>query len=133
VRAASSRDAGLAALIERVRGRISDGIEAHAIGIASVWMAEEAGASSAGSRGHRDRFPRSQVGRARYDDLLEYRRRQRNQAELAFADMVADTERLGLYDADPAEVKAALRATSPFTVTVSYRQHPVRGTGQQMN
>jgi len=48
--------------------------------------------------------------RVRLDDLLEYRRRQRSQAELAFADMVADAERLGLYDADPAEVKAALKA-----------------------
>src|SRR6266699_5320958 len=48
--------------------------------------------------------------KVRLDDLLEYRRRQRNQAELAFADMVADTERLGLYDADPEEVKAALKA-----------------------
>ena len=48
--------------------------------------------------------------RVQLDDLLEYRRRQRSQAELAFADMVADTERLGLYDADPAEVKAALKA-----------------------
>ncbi len=48
--------------------------------------------------------------KVRLDDLLEYRRRQRSQAELAFADMVADTERLGLYDADPAEVKAALKA-----------------------
>jgi excisionase family DNA binding protein len=48
--------------------------------------------------------------RVRLDDLLEYRRRQRTQAELAFADMVADTERLGLYDTDPAEVKAALKA-----------------------
>lgn len=44
------------------------------------------------------------------DDLLEYRRRQRSQAELAFVDMVADAERLGLYDADPAGVKAALKA-----------------------
>ena len=48
--------------------------------------------------------------KVRLDDLLEYRRRQRSQAELAFADMIADTERLGLYDADPAEVKAALKA-----------------------
>jgi excisionase family DNA binding protein len=48
--------------------------------------------------------------KVRLDDLLEYRRRQRSQAELAFADMVTDTERLGLYDADPAEVKAALAA-----------------------
>jgi excisionase family DNA binding protein len=48
--------------------------------------------------------------KVRLDDLLEYRRRQRSQAELAFADMVADTERLGLYDSDPAEVKAALKA-----------------------
>jgi len=48
--------------------------------------------------------------KVRLDDLLEYRRRQRSQAELAFADMVADTERLSLYDADPAEVKAALKA-----------------------
>ena len=48
--------------------------------------------------------------RVRLDDILEYRRRQRSQAELALADMIADTERLGLYDADPAEVRAALRA-----------------------
>lgn len=48
--------------------------------------------------------------KVRLDDLLEYRRRQRSQAELAFADMVADTERLGLYDADPAQVRAALKA-----------------------
>jgi excisionase family DNA binding protein len=48
--------------------------------------------------------------KVRLDDLLEYRRRQRSQAELAFADMIADTERLGLYDADPADVKAALKA-----------------------
>ena len=32
------------------------------------------------------------------------------QAALAFADMVADTERLGLYDAESAQVKAALKA-----------------------
>jgi excisionase family DNA binding protein len=49
--------------------------------------------------------------KVRLDDLLEYRRRQRSQAELAFADMVADTERLGLYSADPGEVKAALKAS----------------------
>jgi excisionase family DNA binding protein len=48
--------------------------------------------------------------KVRLDDLLEYRRRQRSQAELAFADMIADTERLGLYDTDPAEVRAALKA-----------------------
>jgi excisionase family DNA binding protein len=48
--------------------------------------------------------------KVRLDDLLEYRRRQRSQAELALADMVADTERLGLYDTDPAEVRAALKA-----------------------
>jgi excisionase family DNA binding protein len=48
--------------------------------------------------------------KVRLDDLLEYRRRQRSQAELAFEDMVADTERLGLYDADSAQVKAALKA-----------------------
>jgi excisionase family DNA binding protein len=48
--------------------------------------------------------------RVRLDDLLEYRRRQRSAAELALADMIADTERLGLYDADPDDVKAALKA-----------------------
>jgi excisionase family DNA binding protein len=53
--------------------------------------------------------------KVRLDDLLEYRRRQRNQAELAFADMVADTERLGLYDADTEEVKAALTAARKNT------------------
>jgi len=55
--------------------------------------------------------------KVRLDDLLEYRRRQRTQAELAFADMVADTERLGLYDADPGEVKAALTAARKNTET----------------
>ena len=53
--------------------------------------------------------------KVRLNDLLEYRRQQRSHAELAFADMVADTERLGLYDADPVEVRAALKAA---------RQHP---------
>jgi excisionase family DNA binding protein len=53
--------------------------------------------------------------RVRLDDLLKYRRRQRSQAEIAFADMIADTERLGLYDADPAEVAAALRAARKKT------------------
>jgi excisionase family DNA binding protein len=48
--------------------------------------------------------------KVRLDDLLEYRRRQRSQAELAFADMVTDTEGLGLYDTDPADVTAALKA-----------------------
>jgi hypothetical protein len=38
------------------------------------------------------------------------RRRQRSAAELALADMIADTERLGLYDADPQKIKAALKA-----------------------
>lgn len=47
--------------------------------------------------------------RVRLDDLLEYRRRQRSTAELALADMIADTERLGLYDAGPQEIKAALK------------------------
>jgi excisionase family DNA binding protein len=48
--------------------------------------------------------------KVRLDDLLEYRRRQRSQAEIALAEMVADTERLGLYDIDPDEMKAALKA-----------------------
>ena len=32
-------------------------------------------------------------------------------AELALADVIADTERLGLYDTDLGDVKAALKAT----------------------
>src|SRR5215475_2406355 len=48
--------------------------------------------------------------KVRLDDLLEYRRRQREAAELAFADMIADTERLGLYDVDPDDARAALKA-----------------------
>jgi excisionase family DNA binding protein len=48
--------------------------------------------------------------KVRLDDLLEYRRRQQTEAEFAFAKMIAETERLGLYDADQAEVKAALKA-----------------------
>jgi excisionase family DNA binding protein len=51
--------------------------------------------------------------RIRLDDLLEYRRHQRSRAELALAEMVADAERLGLYDVDPAEVRAALKAARP--------------------
>jgi len=53
--------------------------------------------------------------KVRLDDLVEYRGRQRRQAELAFADMIADTERLGLYDANPAEVKAARRKAQKLT------------------
>jgi len=48
--------------------------------------------------------------KVRLDDLLDYRRQLRSRAEVAFAEMVTETERLGLYDADPAEVKAALKA-----------------------
>jgi len=48
--------------------------------------------------------------KVRLDDLLEYRRQQRSQAEVAFAEMIADTERMGLYDVDQAEVQAALKA-----------------------
>ncbi len=53
--------------------------------------------------------------KVRLDDLLEYRRRQRNAAELAFTDMVADTERLGLYNVDPEETRAALKAARAKT------------------
>lgn len=48
---------------------------------------------------------RDQAGRL-LDLLMDGLRLRRD----AFADMVADTERLGLYDANPEEVKAALRA-----------------------
>src|SRR5215813_11937929 len=48
--------------------------------------------------------------KVRLDDLLEYRRRQRNAAELAFTDMIADTERLGLYDLNPDQARAALNS-----------------------
>lgn len=53
--------------------------------------------------------------KVRLADLLEYRQRQRRQAEMALADMVADTERLDLYDLDPDEVASALKSarTSP--------------------
>lgn len=43
-------------------------------------------------------------------DLLDYRERQRSQVEQALADMIADTERLGLYDANPGDVREALKA-----------------------
>lgn len=46
--------------------------------------------------------------RIRLTDLLDYRQRQRRHAEHALADMVADTERLGLYDTDPAAAQAIL-------------------------
>jgi hypothetical protein len=48
--------------------------------------------------------------KVRLDDLLEYRRRQRSQAELAFAEMTADAERIGLYGVDREELQAALKA-----------------------
>ena len=48
--------------------------------------------------------------KVRLDDLLEYRRRQRSEAELAFAEMTADAERMGLYSMDRDEVQAALKA-----------------------
>jgi len=53
--------------------------------------------------------------KVRLADLLEYRERQRRQAEMALADMVADTERLDLYDLDSDDVTSALRSarTSP--------------------
>ncbi|HEX3963698.1 MAG TPA: helix-turn-helix domain-containing protein [Trebonia sp.] len=53
--------------------------------------------------------------KVRLDDLLECRKQQRSQAEIAFAEMIADTERMSLYDADPAEVKAALKAARKKT------------------
>ena len=40
-----------------------------------------------------------------------HRLAERSQTELAFADLIADTERLGLYEIDPAEVKAARKKT----------------------
>jgi excisionase family DNA binding protein len=43
-------------------------------------------------------------------DLLEYRTRQRSRVEEALADMVADSERLGLYDTKPEVLCAALKA-----------------------
>jgi excisionase family DNA binding protein len=46
----------------------------------------------------------------RLQDLLEYRQRQRVAAEHALHDMVADAQRLGLYDVDPDEVAKALDA-----------------------
>lgn len=47
VHAAASRDAELAALVERVRGWLSAGIEPHAIGVAARarWLADKAGAA----------------------------------------------------------------------------------------
>lgn len=53
--------------------------------------------------------------KVRLDDLIEYRRRQRSAAELALADMLVDAERLGLYDAEPDEIKAALEAARKKT------------------
>lgn len=47
--------------------------------------------------------------KVRLDDLLEYRRRQRHAADEALSDMVADSQRLGLYDQNPENVHAALK------------------------
>jgi hypothetical protein len=47
---------------------------------------------------------------ARADDLPEGGRRQQTQTDIALAEMVADTERLGLYDVDTAELRGALNA-----------------------
>jgi excisionase family DNA binding protein len=43
-------------------------------------------------------------------DLLDYRERQRSEAEHALADLVAETERLGFYDENPEELRVALKA-----------------------
>ena len=48
--------------------------------------------------------------KVRLADLLEYRQRQRRVADQALADMVADTQRLGLYDEDPEAVGHAVKA-----------------------
>lgn len=48
--------------------------------------------------------------KVRLADVLEYRQRQRHQAEMALADMVADTERLDLYDLDPDAITDALKS-----------------------
>lgn len=47
--------------------------------------------------------------KVRFQDLLEYRARQRVAAEQALDDMVADARHLGLYDIDPDVVDEALR------------------------
>ena len=47
--------------------------------------------------------------KVRLDDLLEYRRRQRRQADDALSDMVADSQRLGLYDGDQEAIDGALK------------------------
>jgi excisionase family DNA binding protein len=47
--------------------------------------------------------------RVRLDDLMEYRRRQRQAADEALTDMVADSQRLALYDRDPELMQTALR------------------------
>jgi excisionase family DNA binding protein len=47
--------------------------------------------------------------RVRLDDLMEYRRRQRHAADEALSDMVADSQRLGLYDQDPDDLRAAAK------------------------
>ena len=49
--------------------------------------------------------------KVRLSDLVEYRRRQRQIADRALTDMVADTERLGLYDMDPEDVRRALKSS----------------------
>jgi excisionase family DNA binding protein len=57
------------------------------------------------------KIPFEQPGRhrrLRLVDLLEYRDRQRRRAEQALSDMVADSERLGLYEDDPQVVREAL-------------------------
>jgi excisionase family DNA binding protein len=43
-------------------------------------------------------------------DVLDYHERQRSKAEKALAEMIADTERLGLYDAKPEELRQVLKA-----------------------
>jgi len=48
--------------------------------------------------------------KVRLQDLLEYRKRQRIAARQALDDMVADAQRLGLYDTDTDAVADAVRA-----------------------
>jgi excisionase family DNA binding protein len=55
--------------------------------------------------------------KVRLADLLEYRERQRRRADDALADMVADSQRLGLYEKDPDAVRAAVKAARAASIT----------------
>jgi excisionase family DNA binding protein len=64
--------------------------------------------------------------KVRLDDLMEYRRRQRHEADQALSDMVADSQRLGLYDAEPDDIRDALKQARKHRLNPDEAHHADR-------